>query len=60
MLHVQWQKPHSKELPKVQKQDRGQGISASLLPNQDVNTALPVVNIYVNGTQCSVLIDTGC
>ena len=37
-----------------------QGISASLLPNQDVNSALLVANIYVDGMQCSVLINTGC
>ena len=39
---------------------RGQGISASLLPNEDLNTTLPVANIYINGTQCLVLVDTGC
>ena len=33
-------------------------MSASLLHHQDVNVALPVVGIYVDGTRCSALIDT--
>ena len=42
------------------KRGRGQGISASLLPNEDLNTTLLVANIYVNRTQCLALVDTGC
>ena len=38
----------------------GQGISASLLPNEDLNTTLPVANIYINGMQCLALVDTSC
>ena len=38
----------------------GQGIIASLLPNKYVNTALSMAHIYIDGTKCSALIDTGC
>ena len=37
------------------KQDREQGSSASFLSHRDVNTALLVANIYVNGTQCCLV-----
>ena len=37
----------------------GQCISASLLPYEDVNVALPAASIYVDGAKCSALIDTG-
>ena len=42
------------------KQVRGECISASLLSDQDMNAVLLVVGIYVDGTWCLVLIDTGC
>ena len=38
----------------------GQGISASLLLPEDVNAVLPAASIYVDGAECSALIDTGC
>ena len=40
------------------KRNRGQGISTSLLPHEDVNAALPAASIYVDGPKCSALIDT--
>ena len=42
------------------KRNRGQGISVSLLPHEDVNAVPPAASIYVDGTKCSALIDTGC
>ena len=42
------------------KRARGECMSASLLSYQDVNTALPVEGIYVDGTWYLALIDTGC
>ena len=42
------------------KRARGECMSASLFPHQDVNTTLPVVGIYVDEMRYSVLIDTGC
>ena len=42
------------------KRNRGQGISANLLPHEDVNAALPAASIYIDGAKCSSLIDTGC
>ena len=38
----------------------GEGISARLLPHQDVNVAFQMPSIYVDGMQCLALIDTGC
>ena len=35
-------------------------MSTSLLPHQNVNAALLVVGIYVDGMLCLALIDTGC
>ena len=40
--------------------ETGQGISASHLPHEDVNAALPAASIYVDREKCSALIDSGC
>ena len=40
--------------------ETGQSANASLLSYQQVNAVLPVASIYVDRTQCSVLIDPGC
>ena len=42
------------------KRNREQGISASLLPHDDVNAVSPAARIYVDGAKCSALIDYGC
>ena len=42
------------------KRNRRQCISASLLPYEDVNVALPAVKIYVDGAKCLALIDISC
>ena len=71
---MQQQGSHSKGLPEARDtlfpvrwdwtlgpgRNGGQGISTSLLPHEDVNAALPVASIYVDGAKCSALIDTGC
>ena len=42
-------------LETFEKQDRGQGINANLLPNQDVKTALPVPNMSMGRSVCCLI-----
>ena len=42
------------------KRQRGEGVSASLLPEQVKNRQLPVVKVLVDGRECMALVDSGC
>lgn len=42
------------------KHPRGEGISTSLLPEQVKTWKLPTVQVFVNGVECTALVDLGC
>lgn len=42
------------------KRPRGEGVSASLLPEQVKTRKLPTVQVFVDGVECTALVDSGC
>ena len=42
------------------KQARGQDVSATLLPRQDVNKAQTIIQVHIDQTPCLVPLDSGC